>query len=175
MSYMGVKKHCVAMEKLGWLDTWRTPKEVGRPEKLYRLKDKITPLFPGIGNDVCLGILEAAEQLDVHGAEKLLLAFFRNQTERLAERVKGDSVQDRAECLAAERSANGYFSSCQVIGQAALRIEEWHNPLQALFDRYDTLSRMEVHMFEKLLGARVERSTSQTGAMTRYRFDISPR
>ena len=32
MSYMGVKQHCVALEKLGYLDTWRRPKKVGRPE-----------------------------------------------------------------------------------------------------------------------------------------------
>ena len=40
MSYMGVKQHCVELQKKGYLDTWRRPKEVGRPEKVYRLTEK---------------------------------------------------------------------------------------------------------------------------------------
>ena len=54
MSYMGVKKHCIAMQKLGYLDTWRRPKDVGRPEKLYRITQKLDPLFPRIEDDVTL-------------------------------------------------------------------------------------------------------------------------
>ena len=37
MSYMGIKQHCLDLEKKGYLDTWRRPKEVGRPELAYRL------------------------------------------------------------------------------------------------------------------------------------------
>ena len=103
MSYMGVKKHCLAMQKLGYLDTWRSPKVVGRPEKFYRLTEKAAPLFPGIGSDICLSILEAATQLETNGAEKLLFSFFRSRTEQLAAVVTGDSVQERAEKLAAVR------------------------------------------------------------------------
>ena len=32
MSYMGVKQHCVTLEKNGYLDTRRRPKPTGRPE-----------------------------------------------------------------------------------------------------------------------------------------------
>jgi len=175
MSYMGVKKHCMAMQKLGWLDTWRNPKAVGRPEKLYRLTDKVTPLFPQIGNEVCLSILEAASQLETNAAEKLLLAFFRGQLERLAPTVTGDSVQERAEKLADARNASGHYSRCLWSEEEGLRIEEFHQPLQPLFDRYPTLERMEVQLFERLLGARVDRNVFRTAALTRYRFDILPR
>lgn len=175
MSYMGVKKHCLAMQKLGWLDTWRNPKAVGRPEKLYRLTEKAAPLFPQIGNDVCLSILEAAGQLETNAAEKLLLAFFRAQLERLSSVVTGDSVQERAEKLSTARNASGHYSRCLWTEEEGLRIEEFHQPLQPLFERYPTLERMEVQMFERLLGARVERSVSRTAALTRYRFDILPR
>ena len=175
MSYMGVKKHCLAMHKLGYLDTWRSPKVVGRPEKLYRLTEKAAPLFPQIGNEVCLAILEAAGQLETNAAEKLLLAFFRGQAERLAASVTGDSVQERAEKLAAARTASGYYSRCVYDETEGLRIDEFHNPLQPLFDRYPTLERMEVQMFERLLVARVGRGVARTAGLTRYRFDISPR
>lgn len=175
MSYMGVKKHCLAMHKLGYLDTWRKPKEVGRPEKLYRITDKLSPLFPEIGNEVCFSILEAAAQLEPNAAEKLLLHFFRSQTDKLADVVNGETVQDRAEALAAARSNQGYFSRCQETEEGGLRIDEYHNPLQALFTKYPTLERMEVHMFERLLGATVQRSVTKVSGLSRYRFDLFPR
>ncbi|MDF1657112.1 MAG: winged helix-turn-helix transcriptional regulator [Verrucomicrobiales bacterium] len=175
MSYMGVKKHCLALEKLGYLDTWRRPKVVGRPEKSYRVTEKLGPLFPGIGNDVSLAILDAATQLEPNAAEKLLFAFFREQTGTLVAKVSGESVQGRAERLAAARAAQGYFSICEYSDEEGLRIEEFHNPLQPLFEKYPTLARMEVQMFEKLLRARVVRSSSKVSGLTHYRFDLSPR
>ncbi len=175
MSYMGVKKHCLAMQKLGYLDTWRSPKAVGRPEKLYRITEKAAPLFPGIGSEVCLAILAAATQLETNGAEKLLFSFFRTRTEQLASVVTGESVQERAEKLAALRATEGHYSRCLYSEEDGLRILEFHNPLQPLFEKYPTLERMEAQMFERLLGARVERTVTRTGGLSRYRFDLSPR
>jgi hypothetical protein len=34
---------------------------------------------------------------------------------------------------------------------------------------------MEVQMFERLLGARVDRNVFRTAGLSRYRFDILPR
>lgn len=175
MSYMGVKKHCVAMEKLGWLVTWRNPRTVGRPEKLYRLTDKVAPLFPQIGDEVCLALLEAASQLEANAAEKLMLAFFRNQTETLAASVGGGTVEERAARLAAARKESGHYSRVEKTEEGGLRIVEFHQPLRPLFERYPTLGRMEAQMFERLLGARVERDSSRTAGLARYWFDISPR
>lgn len=175
MSYMGVKKHCLALQKLGYLETWRNPKAVGRPEKLYRLTEKVAPIFPPIGNDLCLALLEAAGQLETNAAEKLLLAVFRTQAEKLSRQVVGESLLERAEKLASLRKAAGCFSRCREVDGESVCIEEFHQPLQPLFDRYPTVERMEVQMLERLLGARVERSVTRTASMVRYRFDISPR
>ena len=46
MSYMGIKEHCLELEKEGYLDTWRRPKPVGRPEMLYRLTAGRATCFP---------------------------------------------------------------------------------------------------------------------------------
>lgn len=172
MSYMGIKKHCLAMQKLGYLDTWRRPKEIGRPEKTYRVTKKLDPLFPSISEEISLSILEAARQLDPNAAEKLLFHFFRKQSDTFSETVSGDSVEERAEKLAAERTRKGYFSSFVANENDRPRIEEFHNPLRTLFDRYPTVERMEIQMFERLLGATVERSFEEVSGLTRYRFDI---
>ena len=57
MSYMGVKQHCVELEKAGFLDTWRRPKAAGRPEKLYRLTAKADALFLNCGPPLTLDLL----------------------------------------------------------------------------------------------------------------------
>jgi len=175
MSYMGVKKHCLAMEKLGYLDTWRKPKNVGRPEKLYRLTKKLDPLFPGIGDDVSLAILAAATQLDPTAAEKLLFTFFRSQAESLSGKVTGDSVQERAEKLAEARNTLGYYAACAYSEEEGLRIDEYHNPLQPLFEKFPTLKRLEEQMFERLLGARVECKESESSGLKLRRFNLYPR
>lgn len=163
------------MQKLGYLDTWRRPKQTGRPEKTYRVTKKLDELFPPVGSEVSLAILEAATQLEVNAAEKLLFGFFLGETERLSASVQGTSVQEKAENLAKARESKGYFSRCVYSEEEGLYIDEFHNPLQALFDVYPTLERMEVQMFEKLLGARVERSFTQVSGLTRYRFLLFPK
>ena len=64
MSYMGVKQHCVNLEKKGYLKTWRVPRtQVGRPEKLYRLTDACDDLFPQAGASLTLNLLQGVKQL----------------------------------------------------------------------------------------------------------------
>ena len=124
-----------------------------------------------------LEILEAAVNLDPHAAEKLLFAFFRKQTENLSKLVTGNSVQERAEKLAAARDKLGYYSACVYDEEReSLCIEEYQNPLQPLFDKYPTLARMEIQMFDRLLvRANVQRNLETVGAVTRYRFELTPK
>ena len=46
MSYMGIKQHCLTLERDGYLDTWRRPQKMGRPEMVYRLTRRTHDLFP---------------------------------------------------------------------------------------------------------------------------------
>ena len=46
LSYMGVKQHCDELERHGYVDTWRRPKPVGRPEMVYRLDSEGANFFP---------------------------------------------------------------------------------------------------------------------------------
>ncbi len=176
MSYMGVKKHCVSMHDLGLLETWRRPVEVGRPEKIYRLTDKVDCLFPHYGDDLSLMVLEGVIHLDPIAAEKIIFGFFRKQTEEFTKVVTGSSVQERAEQFAAARSKLGYYSWCLYAEEVGLWIEEYHNPMEAVFEKFPDLVKHEINMIERLLvRAYVERSVEEVKAMKRYRFDLSPR
>ena len=61
LSYMGVKQHCVALEKDGYLDTWRRPKGMGRPEKAYRLTLMAQEFFPSEHTNFTGEILKSLE------------------------------------------------------------------------------------------------------------------
>lgn len=172
MSYMGVKKHCVALEKIGYLDTWRRPKEVGRPEKLYRLTEKANELFPQIGNDVTLSLLESATQLVPNAAERLLFGYFQRQGEAYGKKIKGSSVVDRATSLAKLRDLEGHISGCHYDREEGLRIVEYHNPLQPIFDKYPTVERMEEQQFERLIGAGVSREVTKASGLRKFVYTI---
>lgn len=172
MSYMGIKKHCVALEKLKYLDTWRRPKEVGRPEKLYRLTEKANALFPGVGDDLTLSLLASADQIDPNAAEKLLFGYFQQRTESYLKKAKGQSIADRAASLAKLREQDGYLSECRYNREGGLQIVEYHNPLQAIFDKYPTVERMEEHLFEKVLSAGVSRTVEQASGLRRFVYAI---
>ncbi len=173
MSYMGVKQHCVEMEKKGYLDTWRRPKDVGRPEKAYRLTEKSAPLFPQVGNDLILKVLESTQALfGPNVPEKLLYSYFQEQTESYLKKLRGKSVVEKASSLAKMRDQSGYMSECLYDNQAGLRIVEYHNPLRVLAERYRTVERMEETMFERVLGTKVKRSEEKASGLRRYVFEI---
>lgn len=165
MSYMGVKQHCIELEKLGYLDTWRRPKpaaKVGRPELVYRLTRKALELFPSTSNATTLALLDSAKTL--YGAsapEKLLYLLFQRKTEDYLARVTGETLAERAAAFAAIREAEGCMAEVEKDG-AAIRIVEYHSPIADLLDAYpDLLPRLEGEMFSQVLWVPIRREPTQ--------------
>ncbi|MFT6862127.1 MAG: putative ArsR family transcriptional regulator [Akkermansiaceae bacterium] len=168
MSYMGVKQHCLKLTELGFLEEWRIPrakKEVGRPEKLYRLTPKCDSLFPEAGVGLTLAILEGMREMYGEAApEKLLFHHFQKLRKQWQPKVRaGKSMVEKATRLADMRDKLGWFSKCHYDSLAGFRIEEFHNPLAAIYAEYPNAVRMEVHMMEQLLGTKVIRNEVATG------------
>lgn len=173
-SYMGIKQHCESMRKIGYLDTWRKPRKVGRPEKIYRLTAKINGLFPQTGNELALSLLTVVGQ--VHGAnapEKLLFNHFRNKGKTYQEKIRGKSVVERATALAKLRDLDGYMSRCAYDKEEGFRILEYHNPLSDLVRAYPMAAKAEERMIEQVLGAKVMREEAKSGGQTINIFRIS--
>src|SRR2546423_151659 len=108
MSYMGIKQHCLTLQRDGYLDTWRRPQKMGRPEMVYRLTRRTHDLFPSDSNQFTLELLDAIR--DIHGAnapEKLLYNIFEKRTSALKAKVKGENVAERAKWLAKVRDGEG--------------------------------------------------------------------
>ena len=115
MSYMGVKQHCVELNKRGYLDTWRRPKAVGRPEKAYRLTSKADPLFVELGSEFVVDLLKNVDKTyGASAAEKLLFGYFHEIGLKYEKKIKGESLYERAVSFSKIRDNEGCLSSCEI-------------------------------------------------------------
>jgi len=175
MSYMGIKQHCDALAEKGYLDSWRHAVPHGRPEKIYRLTNKLDPLFPTATSDHLIELLIHAERLfGVTAPEKLLYAFFASKAERYAKKVMVETeLENRALVLARLRSAEGYMSAVEVSGTGNLRIVDYHCPFGDLLKQYPLIEEIECEMMERLLGCDVEREVEERSGLRRVIFSLN--
>src|SRR4051812_27727745 len=111
MSYMGIKQHCLTLQRDGYLDTWRRPQKMGRPEMVYRLTRRTHDLFQADSNVFTLELLKSVDETyGPNAPEKLLYNLFERKTAGMKAKVKGDTVADRARWLARIRDTEGYMS-----------------------------------------------------------------
>jgi len=156
MSYMGVKQHCVSLQTEGFLDVWRRPVPLGRPEMLYRLTEQAHELFPTTSNQTTVELLQAASKLYGPSApEKLLFQTFQQKTEGYLSRVKGDTLQEKAKSLVKLRDAEGYMAELET--EEGLRIIEHHSPIRDLVQAFPIVNRFETELFQRLLRVSVRR------------------
>jgi predicted ArsR family transcriptional regulator len=177
-SYMAVKSHCEDLTQAGYLTRTRLPRtEVGRPEIFYSLAAKADALFPQAGVDFTLELLDELKLMFGESApDKLLFQYFQKRLERLAKPLeKHQSAAARAVKLAALRDQEGCMSHCEGDPGEPVRIVEFHNPLQRIFERYPRAVAMELRMLEQLLGTRLLRRELPGGRETppRVVFEIS--
>ncbi len=172
MSYMGIKQHCLTLERDGYLDTWRRPQKMGRPEMVYRLTRRSHGLFQADSNAFTLELLQSIEE--IHGPsapDKLFYNMFERKTEQLREKVKGETVEQRARALAALRDEEGYMSQfVNEPNEGGTQILECHSPIMNLVEKYKSIGKLEQDMFEKLLGVPVRREETWTSGLFEAAF-----
>jgi predicted ArsR family transcriptional regulator len=169
LSYMGVKQHCDELERNGYVDTWRRPKPVGRPEMVYRLTPKAQVFFPRATNATTIEILHAANRLYGHAAgEKLLYSVFASKAEDYMRKLRGKTVLELAEMLVKIRDQEGYMS--ELSSGDPVAIVEYHSPIFDLLDAFPLVRRLEREMMERVLGVRIEREEEMASGLYRCRF-----
>jgi predicted ArsR family transcriptional regulator len=166
MSYMGIKQHCLTLERDGYLDTWRRPQKMGRPEMVYRLTRRTHDLFTSDSNQFTLDLLQSVQEIyGPNAAEKLLFNIFERKTAAQKEKVRGGSVAERAKWLARMRDSEGYMSQFTTNENGGPQILECHSPLLNLIDRFPIIGRLEQDMFEAILGTSVRREESRVSGL----------
>ncbi|MEO6846032.1 MAG: hypothetical protein ABI443_01800 [Chthoniobacterales bacterium] len=170
MSYMGVKQHCVSLQKDGYLSTWRKPGALGRPQMVYRLSSKAHDLYEKPDNHLSIALLEASKKLFGTGAaEKLLFQFFQLLAEGYARRLRGETPKDRARAFAKLRDEEGYMTLFSLENDRVCMVEH-HHPYLELLDAYTVWERMETEMINRLIGVRLRRECQREDGMYRCVF-----
>jgi predicted ArsR family transcriptional regulator len=173
-SYMAVKQYCEDLKKLGYLERSRIPRtEVGRPEIFYRLTAKADAIFPQAGVSFSLELLDNLKPIFGDSApDRLLFQYFQNQHEQWLPRLaKAKSLVEKATQLANLREKSGCFGRCKFDPEKGFRIEEYHHPLQRIFEKYPRAIAMEVRMMEELLGSKIVRREIPGGKAGPARVD----
>ena len=172
MSYMGIKQHCLTLQRDGYLDTWRRPQKMGRPEMVYRLTRRSHDLYPCDSNQMTLDLLQSVHEIyGPNAPEKLLYNMFERKTAALKTKAKGETVAERAKWLAKARDAEGHMS--QFISEekeGGPQILECHSPILNVLERYPIVGRLEQDMFEAVLGASVRRAETRTSGLYECTF-----
>jgi predicted ArsR family transcriptional regulator len=171
MSYMGIKQHCLTLQRDGYLDTWRRPQKMGRPEMVYRLTRRSHDLYPSDSNQFTLELLESIQE--IHGPnapEKLLYNIFEKRTAALKAKAKGETVAERARWLAKVRDGEGYMSQFTMDEKEGPQILECHSPILNLIERYPIVGRLEQDMFEAILGTPVRREETRASGLYECAF-----
>ena len=171
MSYMGIKQHCLTLQRDGYLDTWRRPQKMGRPEMVYRLTRRSHDLYPSDSNQFTLELLQSIQE--IHGPnapEKLLYNIFEKRTAALKAKSKGETVAERAKWLAKVRDGEGYMSQFTTEEKDGPQIVECHSPILNLIERYPLVGRLEQDMFEAILGTPVRREETRTSGLYECAF-----
>jgi predicted ArsR family transcriptional regulator len=172
MSYMGIKQHCLTLERDGYLDTLRRPQKMGRPEMVYRLTRRTHDLFPADSNQFTLELLKSIQEIfGLNAPEKVLYNAFEGKGKALKAKVKGETVAERAKWLAKARDSEGHMA--QFITdekEGGPQILECHSPIMNLRDRYPIIGRLEQNMFETVLGTRVRREETRHSGLYECAF-----
>jgi predicted ArsR family transcriptional regulator len=174
LSYMGVKQHCVALEKDGYLDTWRRPKGMGRPEKAYRLTPLAQEFFPSEHTNFTGEILKSLEEVYGPAApEKILYQIYQNQTIRLQAKVVGTALAERARSFAALRDQDGYMSEYYFNPDLQRhQIIEYNSPMLVIADQFKILTQLENAMIENILGVRIHREQERVSGLYKCQFTL---
>jgi predicted ArsR family transcriptional regulator len=171
MSYMGIKQHCLTLQRDGYLDTWRRPQKMGRPEMVYRLTRRTHDLFQTDSHAFTLELLKSVQETyGPNAAEKLLYNVFERKTAALKGKVKGETVAERAKWLARVRDTEGYMSQFSTEEAGGPQILECHSPVLNLIDRYPILGRLEQDLFEAVLGTSVRREETRNSGLYECAF-----
>jgi predicted ArsR family transcriptional regulator len=174
LSYMGVKQHCVSLERDGYLDTWRRPKGMGRPEKAYRLTPLAQDFFPSEHTNFTGEILRSLEEVYGPAApEKILYQIYQNQTVKLQAKVTGNSLEERTRSLVALRDQDGYMSEYYFNPDIQRhQIIEYNSPVLAIADQFKILIQLENTLIQNILGTRIHREQERVSGLYKCQFTL---
>lgn len=163
LSYMGVKQHCIELERDGFLNKKRRAKLTGRgrPEQAYELTSNAENLFPQHVNVLTKEIIFALRQLyGTNAPEKILFTIQQNRIQSYREKISSMLLEDRIHDFIKLREKDGYFVDFEG-RKDGFTIREHHSPLQSLCQEFPFIMAFELQLYQKVLHPKAHRNEHQ--------------
>lgn len=159
MSYTGIKRHCLELQKRGLLASRNRHRGAGRPLLEYSLTRRGERWFEEDDSAVAISVLRHAATLFGPATPgKLLYLWSRDLGTAYASAIPREAgTAERMEALARLRDAEGRMASV-VPGVAII---EGHNPLAGLHREFPEAAGHEEGVFRMALGVPVRRRVEE--------------
>src|SRR5579864_8519010 len=157
VSKQGALRHLEALEADGLAEVAHAaPHGRGRPENVYTLTAAAGEHFPHAHRELAGDLVEFL-------SEEQLKRFFERRAARLeheyAQRLAGLDFHERVRELAKLATEHGHMAEVVELPEGGLAIRHCNCPIQDVATRTALPCQSEQEMYERLLGAQVDRST----------------
>ncbi|WP_123039700.1 helix-turn-helix transcriptional regulator [Cohnella candidum] len=159
---MAVRRHIQSMEKDGLINSTLVRQAMGRPSYRYALTEQADDLFPKNYPQLTLDLLSELEEQQ--GGAEMIDRMFEGRRDKLEtrfrERMSNRSLEERVAELASIQNIGGYMADWVPDDKepGAYKLYEYNCPVAQVANRYRQACSCERQLFERLLGAEVERT-----------------
>ncbi|WP_178022992.1 metalloregulator ArsR/SmtB family transcription factor [uncultured Paenibacillus sp.] len=156
---MAVRRHLGTMERDGLIESKMIRQTPGRPTAVYGLTELAEGLFPKKYHSLTLDLLD---ELAEESGEGMVDRLFDRRKEKLSRKymadMQGKSLNDKVRTLSEIQNDNGYMTELQQTDGGEYLLMEHNCPISQIANRYNHACECELHLFESLLDADVERT-----------------
>jgi len=159
---MAIRRHIQAMERDGLIQSSLVRQPMGRPCYRYSLTEQADNLFPKKYSQLTLDLFEELEQEP--GGARLIDRMFEGRRDKLEsrfrDRMDDRTLEERVAALSEIQNDGGYMTHWEADRDQpeAYQLHEYNCPIAQVANQYRQACQCELQLFERLLGAEVERT-----------------
>ena len=154
---MAVRKHLYAMQDEKLVTFSEESRPMGRPVKMWSLTPEAEKFYPDGHADLMVGMIESVRSaFGEEGLKKLIDERGKDQLQIYREQLEGrQTLRGKLDCLARQRTEEGYMAEVQKEGGKYLLIEN-HCPICSAANSCQRFCENELDIFQKSLGKDVK-------------------
>jgi len=175
---MGVRKHLYAMQEEKLVTYIEEPRPMGRPVKMWSLTPDAEKFYPDGHVDLIVSMIEGVRRaFGEEGLKKLIDERGKEQLHNYQDQLEArQTLRGKLDCLARQRTDEGYMAEVQKEGGKYLFIEN-HCPICSAANSCQRFCENELDIFQKSLGkdVKVVRREHIVSGARRCVYEVEPK
>jgi predicted ArsR family transcriptional regulator len=156
---MAVRRHLSVLEKEELIEYTTVKQAMGRPMAVYRLTDKTKNFFPENYHSLAMELISELEGESGLGVVNHLFDLRQNSMyKHHRPLLEGKDLEARVAALAEIQTSSGYMATWERSVDGGYELTEYNCPIIQVAHHYNHACTCELHLFESLLDATVERT-----------------